>query len=391
MDVNNVKYYLNFPQKIICERGAIKKISYVLKNYNFSKIMIVTDEGILNSGIIDNIKNSLEENKIKYVIYSGVKPNPDIDVIDYGEKLVRKNNIDCLLGIGGGSCMDAAKAIGIVFNNEGPIDIYEGLDKYKNDPLPTIAVPTTAGTGSESTPSAVITDKNKKNKMSIFSLKGLPKVAILDPDLLQSLSANLAATTGLDALCHSIESFTSLQSTHLTDSLSSKAIELIGQYLRIFVSNRANKIAAEAMLIASNLAGISFTHTFLGDVHALAHPIGGYYNAPHGVINAILLPYVMKFNLISNPEKFKNIAVLLGENISNHTLLESAEKSIIAVQKMAMDFGIPKYLYEIGFKEEHIDEISIIAKKSRNASVNPRKTEIADFKQILKNANNIKD
>ena len=380
------EYYFNFPQKIICEIGCIKKLGIVLKQYNFEKIMIVTDSGLNDSGIIKEIENILMSSNIVYIIYNKVKPNPDINIIKHGENLARQNNIDCLLGIGGGSCIDAAKAIGIVLTNEGPINKYEGLNKYKKNPVPIIAIPTTAGTGSESTPSAVITDHKAKNKMSIFSIKGLPKLTILDAKLLSSLTANLAATTGLDALSHAIESYTSLRSTFLTESISSKAIKLIGSNLRMFVANRSNIVAAQAMLIASNLAGISFSHTFLGNVHALSHPIGGYYNVPHGVINAILLPYVMQFNLISNPKKFKEIAILLGENVSNFTMLEAAKKSVEAVKKLSKDLDIPKYLDEIGVKEESIDEISKIAKKSRNASVNPRDTQVKDFKHILKNA-----
>lgn len=384
--MDDVEYYFNFPQKIICERGAIRKIDVILKEHYFKKIMIVTDDGIIKSGVINDVEKNLKGSDISYVIYDKVKSNPDINVIESGKELAEKNSIDGLLGIGGGSCIDATKAIGIVLKNDGPIENYEGLNKYKNDPLPIIAIPTTAGTGSESTPSAVITDNIKKNKMSIFSIKGLPKLAILDPSLLRSLNTNLAATTGLDALCHAIESFTSLKSNYFTESISLKAIELIGKYLRVFVANRNNKSAAKAMLIASNLAGISFSHTFLGNVHALSHPIGGYYNAPHGLINAILLPYVMKFNLISNPNKFKKIAVSLGENVTDLTIMESANKSVEAVKQMLIDLSIPKYLDDIGLQREDIDKISEIAKQSRNASVNPRDTQISDFKKILEDS-----
>ncbi|MDD4895803.1 MAG: iron-containing alcohol dehydrogenase, partial [Atribacterota bacterium] len=228
--MDDIEYYFNFPQRIINKWRVINKIGIILKSYDFNKIMIVTDKGIAKSGLIPDVEQSLKENNIKYTIFSEVKSNPDINTVNIGKKLAQKDNIDCLLGIGGGSCIDAAKAIAIVLTNDASIEKYEGLDKYENNPLPIIAVPTTAGTGSESTPSAVITDSIRKNKMSIFSIRGLPILAILDPSVLKSLSANLAAATGLDALCHAIESYTSLKSTYLTDSISLKAIELIGKY-----------------------------------------------------------------------------------------------------------------------------------------------------------------
>ena len=260
------------------------------------------------------------------------------------------------------------------------------LDKYKKKPLSIIAVPITAGTGSESSPSAVITNSKTKDKMSIFSKKGLPIMALLDAEMLTTVPAHIAASTGMDALSHAIESFVSLKAFPISDSLASKAIKLIGRYLRAFVANRKNIEAAQAMLIASNLAGISFSHTFLGDVHALSHPLGGYYNIPHGVANAILLPHVMKFNMISNLEKFKDIAIFLGEKLDNLNSIESANKAVESVIKLSEDLNIPKNLRKIGVKEDDIDNIVKVAEKTRNASVNPRTTTIEDFKDIYRNA-----
>jgi len=381
------EYYFNFSQKIICEVGFAKKVGILLKEeYNAKKIMIVTDYFLRSHGLISDIEDSLRNNSLDFVVFDEVKPNPDVDVVKNGEKLAKQCDIDYLIGIGGGSSIDTAKAIGIVLNNGGPITKYESI-KYQNDPLPVIAIPTTAGTGSESTPATVITDHEAKKKIAISSgMKGLPKVAILDASLLQSLNSNLAATTGMDALSHAIESYTSLKANALTESISLKAINLIGKHLRMFVANRGNINSAQAMLIASNLAGISLSHTLCGNVHALSHPIGGYYNAPHGIINSVLLPYVMQFNLISNPNKFKKIAILLGENVSALPTLSAAKKSITAVKKISRDLGIPIYLDDIDVKKDHIDEICEIALQSRNAFVNPRKSELEDFICILNSA-----
>jgi len=382
--MDGFNFVFDFPQKVICERGAVNRLGSLLKEYTFKKIMIVTDKGLVQCGLIEKVEGILREAQVNYTIFDSVEPNPTIETINEGTRLAEKKRADFLVGIGGGSCIDAAKAIGIIITNGGSIEEYAGVDKYKKRPLPTIAIPTTAGTGSESTPATVITNRKTRNKMSIFSRKGLPLVAILDADLLKTEPADLAAATGMDALSHAIESFTSLRASPLSDALASQAIRLIGKYLRLFVANRRNMQAAQAMIIASNLAGIAFSHTYLGNVHALSHPLGGYFNAPHGVLNAILLPHVMKFNLISNPEKFKEIALLLGENVDNLTVIDAANKAIEAVKKLSDDLNIPKSLKQIGVKESEISEIAKIAIKTRNAATNPRITTVKDFEHLCR-------
>lgn len=386
MDSNFNNFIFDFPQKIVCERGAINRLGEFTNEYGFKKIMIVTDQGLVKTGLIRKIESILKKSNINYIKLDTIEPNPSIKTIKYGENIGRKEKIDSLLGIGGGSCIDAAKAVGILITNGGSIEEYSGLDKYKKKPLPIIAVPTTAGTGSESSPSAVITNSKTKDKMSIFSKKGFPIMALLDAEVLTTIPAHIAASTGMDALSHAIESFVSLKAFPISDSLATKAIKLIGRYLRAFVANRKNIEAAQAMLIASNLAGISFSHTYLGDVHALSHPLGGYYNIPHGVVNAILLPHVMKFNMISNLEKFKAIAIFLGEKVDNLNSIESANKAVESVRKLSEDLNIPKNLRKIGVKEDDIDNIVKVAERTRNALVNPRTTTIEDFKDIYKNA-----
>jgi len=384
--VNSIvkNFPFDFPQKIVCEVGGINKLGKLINEYGFKKIMIVTDQGLVQAGMITKVEGILKNNNINYIKFDKVEPNPSVETIKYGKNIGKNERIDSLLGIGGGSCIDAAKAIGILMTNGGSIEEYNGLDKYKKNPLPVIAIPTTAGTGSESSPSAVITNRETRDKMSIFSKKGLPLMALLDANALATLPSHIAASTGIDALSHAIESFTSLKAFSISDALASQAIKLIGKYLRLFVANRKNIEAAQGMLIASNLAGISFSHTYLGNVHALSHPIGGYYNVPHGAVNAILLPYVMGFNIISNPEKFREIALLLGEKVGNLSCIESATKAVEVVRKLLEDLNLPKCLKEIGVKEDGIDKIVKIAEKTRNASVNPRTTTIKDFENLYR-------
>jgi alcohol dehydrogenase len=291
-----------------------------------------------------------------------------------------------LIAVGGGSAMDVAKATSVLMTNGGDLESYEGADKFVNDPLPFIAIPTTAGTGSEATTFAVITIRARNYKMTIASNRILPRIALLDPTVLNSLPPHIAAATGMDALTHAIESYINQASSPYTDAFGVEAIRLIGKYLRLFVANRANMEAAAGMMIASNLAGIAFGIARLGNVHAMAHPLGGFFNVPHGVANAILLPHVMKFNMLADNGKYKKIAALLGEDVERLTDLEAAPLAVEAVEKLSQDVGIAENLTVVGVKEDKIPQMSIDAMASGNVKINPRATVLADIVALYKGA-----
>ena len=275
--------------------------------------------------------------------------------------------------------MDVAKTVAIRANNEVDVGKLEGLDKFDNDPLPVVAIPTTAGTGSEVTPFAVITDTEKKYKLTIFSNRIFPQAALVDGSIVTNLPAHIASSTGLDALTHAIEAYTSVFSSPFSDAFAEKAISIIGNNLLRFASNRKNIQAGNNMLIGSLFAGLAFGHARLGIGHAMAHPLGGYFNVPHGVANAILLPYVMEYNRIACPEKFESIAKLMG-------LASDSYQAVDAVRKMNRELAIPQSLSSVGVDSSYIDPMAEDAMKSGNILANPRQVTIDDIKLLYKNA-----
>lgn len=282
--------------------------------------------------------------------------------------------------------MDVAKVVAVLMTNGGDLETYEGLEKFENQPLPFLAIPTTAGTGSEATPFAVITVKARNYKMTIMSYRFLPKVALLDPSVISTVPPAVAAACGMDALTHAIESFTNTIACAPTDALGAEAIRLISKYLRSYVANRGNVEAAAGMLVASTLAGIAFGVVRLGDCHAMAHPVSGFYDVAHGVANAILLPHIMEFNALADNGKFKRIAALMGEDVDRLTDREAAPLAIEAVQKLSADINIPKTLSEVGVKEEGIPQMSIDAMASGNVKINPRATTLKDIENLFYSA-----
>ena len=270
--------------------------------------------------------------------------------------------------------------------NGGDLESYEGPNKFGNQMLPMISIPTTAGTGSEMTPFAVITIRAKHYKMTIFSIKCLPQVALLDPTLLSTVPPHIAAACGMDALTHAVESFINLQASPVTDAYASEAMRLIGKYLRAYVANREDLTAAGAMLVASSLAGVSFGVARLGNVHAMAHPLGGFFDLPHGIANAILLPHVMRFNLLADSGKYRRIAELLGEDCSGLSDREAATLAIDAVVELSRDVGIPKSLSAVGVTADLIPAMSADAMKSGNILINPRQTTLKDIEDLFRAA-----
>ncbi|MBT4268611.1 MAG: iron-containing alcohol dehydrogenase [Deltaproteobacteria bacterium] len=372
--------------KIVFEVGGISSLGERIKKLGGKKVFISIDKGILNSKSIAEGIASIEKEGLQYTIFSDIEPNPSIEIAEKGSRIFLENQCDFLVGIGGGSSIDTAKAIGILTTNPGPLTQYEGPDKVSNPVPAIIAIPTTAGTGTEVTGSTVLTDPVRKYKLSIRSDFLLPRIALLDPSLLCSLPTAVIASTGMDALVHAIESFISVGASPISDGLALEAIRLCGENLRNFYANPDNLEAASNMMLASTLAGVSFANARLGCIHAIAHALGGYYNIAHGVACAVLLPFGMEYNLIANPEKFARIASAMGEKIDGLGQMNAARRSVDAVRSLLKDLGIPETLTEQGVKSEDIPQVSRNAAETGIHFSSPRKTGLKELESILMTA-----
>jgi alcohol dehydrogenase len=371
-------FYL--PTKLVYEIGAIQnKLVDEIKMIGATSVLIVTDKGVVNAGLLHDVEGALGKAGIPYKIFDEVEPNPSTDTCYKSAEAAQSAGADILLAVGGGSPMDVAKATAILMTNGGNLDDYEGADKFEKNPIPLVAVPTTAGTGSEVTPYAVITIAKRNYKMTILSSRLLPRVAILDPMVLTSIPPHVAASTGIDAFIHAFESFINRVASPVTDAYGAEAMRLIGKYLRLFVANRENREAAAGMMIASNLAGVAFAIARLGNIHAMAHPLGGFFNVPHGVANAILLPHVAKFNMLADEGKYKRVAGFLGEDVSMMMDRDAALLAVEAIEKLCGDVGIPKTLKEVGVTEDKIPDMARDAMLSGNVLINPRSTKLDDI------------
>jgi len=366
--------------------GAAAEVGKQAKIIGGSKALVVTDKPLVKIGIAEKIINLLNEAGIKTVLYDGVLPNPTVNNVHEGLDLYKKEKCDIIVAVGGGSPIDCAKGIGLVATNGGSIKDYEGLDRSEKPMPPFIAVNTTAGTASEMTRFTIITDTDRHVKMAIVDWHVTPTVSINDPELMVSMPPALTAATGMDALTHAIEAYVSTIATPVTDSAAIKAIQLISKYLRPAVANGSNMEAREQMAYAEFMAGMAFNNASLGNVHAMAHQLGGFYDLPHGVCNAILLPHVEKFNMIACPERFADIAVAMGENIEGLSVIEAADLALESIKRLSQDVGIPSGLKELGVKEEDLPILAENALKDACGLTNPRVATKEDIIQIFKNA-----
>ena len=349
------------------------------------KALVVTDKGIVDAGLVQPIIDSLEAEGIEYAVYDGVKPNPTLQVADEGYKQLQSAGCDTVVAIGGGSSVDAGKAIGVLATNGGKALDYEGRDRFTMEPAPVIAIPTTCGTGSEVTPGAVLSDEKRRIKTVIAGALVRPKIAILDPSLLVTLPPAVTAATGLDALTHAMEAYLSRAGTPMTEALSLSAVELVGDNLRVAVANNDLE-ALMNMLMASTMAGMAFGNARLGVVHALTDILGGMYDIPHGLACAILLPHATHYNLIGAPAKFATLAAAMGGLTDGLTLMEAAEGAVDAVEELISDVGLTSTLRDIGVKEDEFAGVAEQAMKSPHNPVNPRRPTIDDLISILKQA-----
>jgi alcohol dehydrogenase len=323
----------------------------------------------------------LGSKRISYDVFTRVETNPKDYNVEEGAQKAAFLKPDCLVAIGGGSPIDCAKAIGVVATGGGRVRDYEGKNKIIGDVLPLIAVPTTAGSGSEVTASAVITDSRRHFKFSIKDYKIAPRVAILDPELTHSMPPGLTAATGMDALTHAIEAYTAIVSKPLADAAALHAVEMIFRHLKTAVSKGQNLDARSGMLVGSLLAAIAFSHSDVAAVHCIAEALGGKYDLPHGVCNAVVLPVIMEYNIDFCTKKYARLARAMGFSYRN--VRSGAQKAVAAVKKMATDIKLPEFR-ELGVKEADFDELALNSAANGSNSVNPRPMEKDDYMQILR-------
>ena len=372
-------FQFKIPQTIEFGMGSLKKLPEMLADSKSDNVMLVSDRGLEAIGVVKKVQDIIEAAGIKCTAYLDVKPNPTVDIVNEAAALYKECGATCLVALGGGSPMDVSKAVGILAVHGGKIADYEGAHKVPGPIAPIIAIPTTAGTGSEVTASAVITDEERNFKMSVFTYYNIPKYAILDPELIMTAPASIAAACGVDALIHAMEAYLSTAATPFSDAMAEKAMELIGANLRRFVANRKDEEAACAMMLGSNFAGISFAWARLGDIHSMSHPVSAYYHVAHGVANAVLMPTVMEFNAIADHGRYEKIYNYIRTSKGPVTNFEPM-MLVEEVKKLNKDLGIPEGLRAVGVdSDEHFQAMAEDAMKAGNTLVNPRQTTVKDF------------
>ncbi len=366
--------------------GAVRTLADEAKALGMARPLLVTDPGIVKAGLLDRALEPFKAAQMDVVVFDQVRPNPPIELVDQGAAFYRQEGCDGLIGLGGGSSMDTAKAIGVVVSNGGSIRDYEWADPQpiRQRIPPTICVPTTAGTGSEVTLWAVITDPERKIK---FNVGGTPLIgawlALIDPELTVGLPPAVTAGTGMDALAHAVECYTCAYAQPLPDSVALLAMEYIGQYLRVAFAQGRNLEARYKMSMAAMLAGLAYGTESAGAAHAMSQSAGGVRDVPHGPFTARLLGPVMEYNYMAEPQKFARIAQALGEDIRRLSVWQAAEKAVEAVLRLTEDLEIPT-LQELGFQEEEIPMLARIAYEDPQTIGNPRDLSVKSYEQIYR-------
>ena len=363
-------------------RGAVGALTDEVIRRGYRKALIVTDANLVQCGVVDKVTSRMDAVGLEWDIFSGVMPNPTIAVVQEGLSVFQKSGADYLIAIGGGSPQDTCKAIGIIHNNPEFADVrsLEGLSPTRFPSVPVMAIPTTAGTAAEVTINYVITDEENRRKFVCVDPHDIPQVAFIDADMMDGMPAALKAATGVDALTHAIEGYITRAAWALTDALHIKAIEIIASALRGSVSGDLQ--AGEAMALGQYVAGMGFSNVGLGLVHGMAHPLGAFYNTPHGVANAILLPHVMQYNAEFTGEKFRDIARAMGVKVENLTLEEARKAAVDAVFALNRDVGIPLHLRDVGVRKDDISALAQAAFDDVCTGGNPREASLADIVEL---------
>jgi lactaldehyde reductase len=367
-------------------RGAVDSLATEIARRGYQKALIVTDKTLLACGVVSKVTDILDRAGLKWEMFSGVLPNPTIAIVQEGLSIFQRSGADYLIAIGGGSPQDTGKAIGIISKNPGFEDVrnLEGLSPTRYPSAPILAIPTTAGTAAEVTINYVITDEEKRRKFVCVDPHDIPQVAFIDADLMDGMPPALKAATGVDALTHAIEGYLTRAAWALTDALHLKAIEIIAGALRGSVAGERD--AGEAMALGQYVAGMGFSNVGLGLVHGMAHPLGAFYNTPHGIANAILLPHVMNYNADYSGEKFRDIARAMGIKVENMNLEDARAAAIDAVFTLNRDVGIPLHLRDIGVKKEDISALAQAALDDVCTGGNPRTASLTDIIELYQTA-----
>jgi alcohol dehydrogenase class IV len=382
--INNY-YTFRVPPTTIVGDGSIVKSGKLIQQQNAKKVFIVTDKQIVNINLLAPLLRSLERNKIPYYIFDEVLPDPTDSVVITGVKMLQKQNCDVVIGFGGGSPIDAAKVIAILATNNIKINEIKN-DSSLNRRLPLIAVPTTAGTGTEVTSVAVITNSQTHIKSIVDHTQVIPDIAIIDPKLTLGIPPKITSATGIDVLTHAIEAYVAKNSCTLARALAQRSIRLVRKYLPTAVGYGENIRARHKMAIASYMAGMAFSNSGLGLCHAMAHQIGGKYKIPHGIANALFLPHIMRFNLLVRVERFVDIAIAMGEKIESLSQKDAGLKAISAVKNLIQDIGLPTRLREVGVERADFRIMAENALKDATIHSNPRISNIDSVIEIFEKA-----
>ncbi|MBQ6066263.1 MAG: lactaldehyde reductase [Clostridia bacterium] len=364
-------------------KGAINEIVAIAKEQGFAHVFVCSDPDIVKFGVTAKVTDLLDAAAIPYTVYSGIKPNPTIENVKDGVDAYKACGADSIITIGGGSSMDTAKAIGIIINNPEFADVrsLEGLSPTKKHAVPTIAVPTTAGTAAEVTINYVITDVEKERKFVCVDANDIPEWAVVDPDMMSSMPKGLTASTGMDALTHAIEGYTTKGAWEMTDMFHLEAIRLIAKHLRGAVENRPED--REGMALAQYVAGMGFSNVGLGIAHSIAHTLGAHYDTPHGVACAMMLPIVMEYNQDYTGEKYREIARVMGvKGVDDMTQDEYRKAAVDAVKQLAADVGIPAKNEKV--REEDLDQLAADAFADACRPGNPRDTSVEELKELYR-------
>jgi len=376
-------YSFSLPTRIEFGEGVIKTAGKEAKAMGATKVMLVADKGVIGAGLTKDVETALQEEGISYIVYDKIVPNPrDIHCTE-GYEMAKAAKVDCLVAVGGGSSMDTAKAIGTLLTHGKTIQDWCGFQLLEREITPLIAVPTTAGTGSEVTPFAVVTDTNTHVKLNVFDPKAAAKVALIDPSVLLGLPSHIMASCGVDALTHAVEAYTCTLSNPHTDAYALYAIELIMKNLRGAVKS-PNMENCTGMMLGSTIAGIAFGYADVGGAHCMAEALGGRYDTPHGVACAVFLPGITEYNIPADVEKHANMAKYLGVDTTGMTAEEAAYAGVRAIEKLCEDVNIPKLKDVKGINPDDFEVLAAAAEKNVSTPSNAREIKAADYLELYK-------
>ena len=373
------------PQDIIFGMGSLKRLPELLKKNGSAKMLLVSDRGLEKLGVVEKVRSIVTASGIEVAEFLDVEPNPSVDTVNAAVKAYQEAEATSIVALGGGSPMDVAKAVGVLAKFGGQITEYEGAHKVPGKIVPIIAIPTTAGTGSEVTAFSVITDTSRNYKLTVFSYELIPSYALLDPELIMTAPASIAASCGVDALIHAWEAYTSRDASPFSDAMAEKAMELIGANIRRFVANRQDEEAACAMMSGSMFAGIAFAWARLGNVHAMSHPVSAFFHVPHGVANSILLPTIVEYNALADHGRYEKIYNYISKE-SEPVVDFVPEMLVDEARELLKDLGIPSRLSDVGVTEDKIPQMAADAMKSGNILANPTQSTQKDIEMLYHKA-----